>query len=56
VVNRVRNQYIQEIWLKMPRDPKTLEQVKDLLRETRQQLLARRGYSALGVVFDVDPS
>ena len=56
VVQRVRNQYIQEIWLKCPRDIKVLEKIKDLLREQKQIILGKKGSSALGIVFDVDPA
>ncbi len=56
VVQRVRNQFIHEIWIKCPRDPKVLDRIKDLLREQKQLILSRKGKSALSIVFDVDPA
>ena len=55
IIPRVRNQYIHEIWLKCPRDPKILDRVKSFLRAEKQRILAQRGHSNVFIVFDVDP-
>lgn len=55
IVNRVRNQYIHEIWIKCPRDSKQLDYVKNFLKNQRQLISAKRGNTNVQVVFDVDP-
>lgn len=55
IVSRVRNQYIQEIWLKCPRDNKLIEQLKPYLKSQKQYILAQRGNADVQVIFDVDP-
>jgi primosomal protein N' (replication factor Y) len=55
LIARVRNLYVQEIWIKSPKDMKTLDTVKDLLKERREHITAQRGNSGLQIVFDVDP-
>ena len=55
IVTRVRNQYIHEIWIKSQRDNRTLETLKTFLKEQRQVILSKRGFSNVTVVFDVDP-
>lgn len=55
IVARVRNQYIQEVWIKCPRDARVLEAVKKLLREQRQIITAKKGFNNLQILFDVDP-
>ena len=55
IVHRVRNQFIQEIWLKCPRDNKVLDSVKSFIRTERQFLLGKRGNSGVQIVCDVDP-
>jgi primosomal protein N' (replication factor Y) len=55
IVTRVRNLYIHEIWLKCPRDNKALDHIKTFIKTARQQILAKRGYSNVQIIFDVDP-
>jgi primosomal protein N' (replication factor Y) len=55
LVARVRDQYIQEIWLKCPRNPTLLAEVKKRLRVVRSQIAAQKGFSDLQVIIDVDP-
>ena len=55
IVPRVRNQYIQEIWIKCPRDNKILDTVKGFIKSQRQQILGKRGNTNVQVIFDVDP-
>jgi primosomal protein N' (replication factor Y) len=56
IIARVRDQYIQEIWLKCPKDNKLIDTVKDFLKAQRQHILNQRGYSNVQIVFDVDPA
>ncbi len=55
VVSRVRNQYVQEVWIKCPRDLKIIEATKDAVKKTRQHLMGLRGNSSLQIIPDVDP-
>jgi primosomal protein N' (replication factor Y) len=55
IVSRVRNWYIHEVWLKCPRDSKTLDKVKQTAKEQKQLITAQRGYTGLQILFDVDP-
>lgn len=56
VIARVRDQYIQEIWLKCPRDNKQVEPVKEFLKVQRQYILNQKGLTNVVIVFDVDPA
>jgi primosomal protein N' (replication factor Y) len=55
IVPRVRNNYIQEIWVKCPRDSKVLDHVKSFIKEQKQIITGRKGNTTLQVLFDVDP-
>lgn len=55
LVLRIRNQYIHEIWIKSPRDNKTLDALKGYLKEQKNIILSKRGHSNVSIVFDVDP-
>jgi primosomal protein N' len=55
IVPRVRNLYIQEIWIKCPRSSKTIDTVKAFLKEQKNEILGKRGNGNIQIVFDVDP-
>lgn len=55
MIPRIRNQYIQEIWIKCPRDTKILADVKKDILRLKQDITAQKGLSSLVVIFDVDP-
>ncbi len=55
LVPRVRNQYVQEVWVKCPRDLKLIEKTKALIQGVKQQIQHSKGYSALQILTDVDP-
>lgn len=55
MVARVRNQYIQEVWIKCPRDLKIIADVKADILRLKQDITAQKGLTSLVVVFDVDP-
>lgn len=55
IIPRVRNQYIQEIWIKCPRDNKTLDSVKHFLKQQKDYVLGKKGNTNVQVIFDVDP-
>jgi primosomal protein N' (replication factor Y) len=54
LVGRVRNYYLQEMMIKLPRDMKVIAQTKQLLRETFIQLLAEKQFRSVFIVPDVD--
>ena len=55
MVPRVRNLFIHEIWIKCPRDPKTLESLKNFIKTEKQAVQAKRGNTNVQVIVDVDP-
>lgn len=54
-VARVRNKFIQEVWIKCPKDSHVLEQLKTTLKQCRDRVVAKRGFSDVQIIFDVDP-
>ncbi len=55
LIPRVRNQYVQEVWIKCPRSKATLQEVKGFIKTQRDIITAARGMSNVQVHFDVDP-
>jgi primosomal protein N' (replication factor Y) len=55
MVGRVRNNYLQEMLIKLPRDTKVITQTKQLLRESFIKLQAEKQYRSVIIVPDVDP-
>ena len=55
LVQRIRNQYIQEIWVKCPRDNKILDTVKTFMKDQKGIINSKRGNSNVVIQFDVDP-
>lgn len=55
MIPRVRNMYVQEVWIKCPRNLALIEQIKAIIRTQRDFIVAGKGNSNLVVQFDVDP-
>ncbi|MEZ5017885.1 MAG: primosomal protein N' [Flavipsychrobacter sp.] len=55
LVPRVRNQYIQEVWIKCPRDAKVIKETKAFVVAERNRITSQRGNSLVHILFDVDP-
>lgn len=55
IVSRVRNLYVQEVWIKCSRDRHTLETVKSFIKEQRMNILSIKGNASLQILPDVDP-
>ncbi len=55
IIPRVRNQYVQELLLKCPKDLKVLEGVKAFLKEQRGKIASVKGLKDVQIVIDVDP-
>jgi primosomal protein N' (replication factor Y) len=54
LVSRVRNLFIQEIWLKCPRDMKQIDAIKSRAIAEKQFITSRRGLTNTQIHFDVD--
>ncbi|NML37425.1 primosomal protein N' [Chitinophaga sp. G-6-1-13] len=54
LVARVRNNYLQEMLVKLPRDSRVIAHVKQVLREYFVQLLAEKRFRSVVIVPDVD--
>lgn len=55
LVPRVRNYYLQEIWLKVPREAAILQQIKEGIGVAVNAVMQHRGNAALQIITDVDP-
>lgn len=55
LVARIRNQYVQEIWLKLPHQSGVQEKAKSMLLEARDLVHSQKGLSGVQIIFDVDP-
>jgi primosomal protein N' (replication factor Y) len=55
IIPRLRSLYVQELWLKCPRDVRVLDTVKAFLKELRGKMSAQKGLGNVQVVIDVDP-
>jgi len=55
IIARVRDLYIQEVWIKCPRDLRVLQQIKNFLKEQRMKISGTRGMNGIQVAIDVDP-
>ncbi|MES2480039.1 MAG: primosomal protein N' [Bacteroidota bacterium] len=53
-IARVRNQFVQEVWIKCPRDSHLLQEVKEKLKSQRNLSLGKKGFSGVQIIFDVD--
>jgi primosomal protein N' (replication factor Y) (superfamily II helicase) len=54
LVGRVRNNYLQEMLIKLPRDTKVIANTKQLLRDHFVKLLAEKQFRSVIIVPDVD--
>lgn len=55
LVSKVRNLFLQEVWVKCPNGQQLLASLKTFIKSQQQTILTQRGYSSLVIVFDVDP-
>ncbi|MGC4056702.1 MAG: hypothetical protein QM743_01070 [Chitinophagaceae bacterium] len=55
LISRVRNQYLQEVWLKVPHQSNVQETTKRNLLKTRDLVHGEKGLSGVQIIFDVDP-
>ncbi len=55
LVPRVRNFYLQELWLKLPKEAALLQQGKEGISAAINAVMQQRGNAALQIIADVDP-
>ncbi len=55
VVNRIRNQYLMELLLKLPRDGSKIQLAKRMIHQQSSILLHNRKFSSVIIQADVDP-
>ena len=55
IIARLRNLYVQEVWIKCPRDAKLLDALKRFIKAQRQEITGTRGLREVQVGIDVDP-
>ena len=54
-IARIRNQFIQEILLKINRDTNIMQEIKRIVKEKIVQLNTTKNYSTVQVILDIDP-
>lgn len=55
LIPRVRNLYVQEVWIKCPHSRSVLTETKAFIKTQRDIITSSRGLSAVQVQFDIDP-
>lgn len=55
LIARVRNLYVQEVWVKCPKNKSILENTKAFIKTQKEHITSAKGNSALQIQFDVDP-
>jgi len=55
LIPRVRNLYVQEVWIKCPLSSAILKETKSFIRTQKDIITAIKGMSGVQVHFDVDP-
>ncbi len=55
LINRIRNEYLNELWIKINRSEKNLARIKHMMMTERINLQQRKIFRSLKVVFNVDP-
>ena len=55
VVNKVRNLFLMELMLKLPKDSATIQQAKQLIYTSTAMMHADKRFRSVQVVPDIDP-
>ena len=55
LIPRVRNLYVQEVWIKCPLSSTVLKETKAFIRLQKDLITAAKGMSGVQINFDVDP-
>jgi primosomal protein N' (replication factor Y) (superfamily II helicase) len=56
MISKIRNEYLMNILIKIPRDHGKLGDIKSFLQEEADRLHATKEYRSVKIVFDVDPA
>jgi len=56
MVSKIRNEFLNTILIKIPRDGGKLSLIKQQLKDVTDQLLSKKEFRAAKVIFDVDPA
>jgi len=55
LINRIRNQYLMEIWIKLEKKGLDLGKVKQMMLEQIQQSTSQKTFRSVKIIADVDP-
>lgn len=55
VITKVRNKYLYEVLIKIPREAKNLNAIKTIIWKSSQQVLVSNDFKGVQVLFNVDP-
>ncbi|MDL5044458.1 hypothetical protein QQ054_00155 [Oscillatoria amoena NRMC-F 0135] len=55
MVSRIRNQYLMNMLIKIPRDSGNLSQIKATLSQLGGKIQAAKAFRSLRIIMDVDP-
>jgi primosomal protein N' (replication factor Y) len=55
VINRIRNEYLMELLIKLERGAIDLKKVKNILQNAAQEILVEKDLKSSKIIFDVDP-
>lgn len=55
LVNRIRNQFLKDILIKLEKENVNLRLIKDQIREEIQKILTTKQFKQVSIVIDVDP-
>lgn len=55
LIAKVRNLYVQEVWVKCPKNKSILENTKAFIKTQKEHIMSAKGNSSVQIQFDVDP-
>lgn len=55
VINRIRNQYLRELMIKLPKDPVIQNDVRNKIQSSIVSIQSDKRYRQVGIIIDVDP-
>ncbi len=56
LISRVRNMYVQEVWIKCTRSVQMLRAVKEFVKNQKQFIGSTKGFTSVQIHIDVDPT
>jgi primosomal protein N' (replication factor Y) len=55
IVNRIRNQYLKDIIIKLEKENINLKAIKEMIRKEMQEVCTQKEFRQVTIVADVDP-